>query len=212
MCLLLYTLLTIVMFDFKMCKYRISETRDIVKVSKYIFNNVKKKIVSVLRLLLSFARGFCFKSKIIKMIVEWGSLYMHKLPTHTVVLGKLTGTKPPTFIVKYCSHDNNFDETSLDHPTIPLLHTLLASACLVSALWLSRLYVVSSHSHVAAGGPGKCCWQYIGRVELECRKQQGLSSLEWKMRSLPCNSVAEGDIIRLWLAIRQVIPPTDCNL
>lgn len=90
-------------------------------------------------------------------------------------------------------------------------HFSPCSSMSCSCFVIKPLYVVSSHSHVAAEGPGKCCWQYTGRGALEWRKQQASSSIGWKIRSLPCNSAAGADIIRPRSAITQVIPPTDCN-
>lgn len=98
------------------------------------------------------------------------------------------------------SHNSSFN-------THPSFCSSISCSCSV----IKSLYVVSSHCHVAAEGPAKCCWQCTGWVALEWRKQQGQTSIGWKIRSLPCNSAAAADIIRLQSDIRQVIPPTDCN-
>lgn len=96
---------------------------------------------------------------------------------------------------------------------IPLLHThLLAPASLVPALWLSCCMLLSlSIPMLQLKAQWSAVGSTLGRVALEWRKQRGSSSIGWKIRSLPCNSAAGADIIRLQSAIRQVIPPTDCN-
>lgn len=100
-------------------------------------------------------------------------------------------------------------------PKLPLFllkPVLCATAsCAPVFFWLSRCMLSVPIPKLQLKAPRSAAGVCTIGVAAEWRKQRGPSSVGWKIRPLPCNSVAGADIIRLWSDIRQVIPPTDCN-